>query len=102
MPKEFHVTGTCIPEKHYMVDISGRIEQIAADYIDKGSYFTINRARQYGKTTVLYMLERRLRERYLVISLSFEAADELFSSAYMLAAGLVRRDWEGACPARGS
>ena len=49
MPKRFCVTGTCIPEKNYMVDISGRIDQIIRDYIEKGQYFTINRARQYGK-----------------------------------------------------
>lgn len=91
MPKEFHVTGTCIPEKHYMVDISGRIERILTDYIEKGKYFTINRARQYGKTTVMYMLERRMAGQYLVLSLSFESADEMFASLYMLAAGLIRR-----------
>lgn len=62
MPKRFCVTGTCIPEKNYMVDISGRIDRIIRDYIEKGQYFTINRARQYGKTTTLYLLERRLRE----------------------------------------
>jgi len=36
------------------------IDQIIADYIRKGSYFTINRARQFGKTTTLYLLERQL------------------------------------------
>ena len=80
MPKRFCVTGTCIPEKNYMIDISGRIDQIIRDYIEKGQYFTINRARQYGKTTTLYLLERRLREEYIVLSLSFEAADEYFES----------------------
>lgn len=91
MPKEFHVTGTCIPEKHYMVDVSGRVKRIVADYIEKGKYFTINRARQYGKTTIMYLLERQLKESYVVLSLSFESADELFTSFYTLAAGLIRR-----------
>ena len=89
MPKRFCVTGTCIPEKNYMVDISGRIDRIIQDYIEKGQYFTINRARQYGKTTTLYLLERRLREEYIVLSLSFEAADEYFESLGSLAEGLV-------------
>ena len=89
MPKRFCITGTCIPEKNYMVDISGRIEKIVHDYIENGYYFTINRARQYGKTTLLYLLERRLQEEYLVISLSFEAADEYFQSLNNLAEGLV-------------
>ena len=88
--KEFHVTGTCNPDRHYMVDISGRIEQITSDYIDKGKYFTINRARQYGKTTLMFLLRRYLLEKYVVISISFEAADELFVSSYALAAGLCR------------
>lgn len=73
-----------------MVDISGRIEQITSDYIDKGKYFTINRARQYGKTTLMFLLRRYLLEKYVVISISFEAADELFVSSYALAAGLCR------------
>lgn len=65
MPKKFCVTGTCIPEKNYMVDISKRIDTIMHDYIENGQYFTINRARQYGKTTTLYLLERRLQKEYL-------------------------------------
>ena len=89
MSKRFCVTGTCIPEKNYMVDISGRIDRIIHDYIEKGQYFTINRARQYGKTTTLYLLERRLRRDYIVLSLSFEAADEYFQSLESLAEGLV-------------
>ena len=76
MPKRFCTTGTCIPEKNYMVDISKRLDKIIQNYIENGQYFTINRARQYGKTTTLYLLERRLREKYLVLSLSFESADE--------------------------
>ena len=89
MPKRFCVTGTCIPEKYYMVDISKRIDMIVQDYIENGQYFTINRARQYGKTTTLYLLERRLQKEYLVLSLSFEAADEYFQSLGTLAEGLV-------------
>ena len=91
MDKKFNVTGVCIPEKHYMVDISGKIDIIVRDYIREGKYFIINRARQYGKTTTLYLLEQRLREKYIVIWLSFEAADELFVSRYALAVGLVRK-----------
>lgn len=89
--KTFNVTGVCIPEKHYMADISERIREIMDTLIEPGKYFTINRARQYGKTTTLYLLERRLAEEYLVISLSFEAADDLFASRYTFAAGFVRR-----------
>ena len=89
MRKQFCVTGTCIPEKNYMVDISARIDRITKEYIENGQYFTINCARQYGKTTTLYLLERKLRENYLVLSLSFEAADEYFESLSSLAEGLI-------------
>ena len=89
MAKKFCTTGTCIPEKNYMVDLSNRIQQIINQYIESGQYFTINRARQYGKTTLLYLLEKELRKQdYLVLSLSFEAADEYFESLGSLAEGL--------------
>ncbi len=88
MKKTFNVTGLCIPEKNYMVDISNRLEQITREYVLPGKYFTINRARQFGKTTVLYMLEENLKEQFLVLSLSFEAADEYFLSMWSLATGI--------------
>ena len=56
--KEFNTTGICNPEKHYMVDISGRIKKIKLDLVDKGKYFCINRARQYGKTTTISALKK--------------------------------------------
>ena len=89
MPKRFCITGICIPGKNYMADIRKRLDQIVQDYIENGLYFTINRARQYGKTTTLYLLEQRLAEDYMVLSLSFEAADEYFLTLGSLAEGLV-------------
>jgi len=63
-----------------MVDISGKIAQIKK-MIDNGSYFTINRARQYGKTTTLYEIRRCLAGEYLIIKISFEGlGDESFAS----------------------
>jgi hypothetical protein len=74
--KEFNVTGTCIPEKHYMVDISNKLEQIEK-LVAEGSYFTINRPRQYGKTTTMYLLSKKLnKEDYLVLRISFEGFDK--------------------------
>ena len=73
--KEFNVTGQCIPADHYMVDISGKIAQIK-ELIDKRRYFTINRARQYGKTTMLYELRRRLADEYTVVIISFQGFDD--------------------------
>ena len=71
MAKRFNVTGLCVPEKHYMVDMSKRIGQIR-QMVDAGDYFTINRARQYGKTTTLAELAKALKDRYLVVSLDFQ------------------------------
>jgi len=47
MDKKFNITGTCIPQTHYMADTSGKIRQIVA-MVEAGEYFTINRPRQYG------------------------------------------------------
>lgn len=71
MGKMFNVTGSCDPELHYMVDISGRLAQIRA-MVEKGQYFCINRARQYGKTTLLNALSDYLKEDYIVISMDFQ------------------------------
>ena len=69
-----------MPEEDYMVDISGKVEQIRK-LIDERRYFTINRARQYGKTTMLVALERSLSDTYVVISISFEGlGEESFAS----------------------
>ena len=79
--RSFNVTGLCIPSEDYMVDISGKIVEIIK-LIDERRYFTINRARQYGKTTTLYCLEQALKQDYIVISISFEGlGDESFASA---------------------
>ena len=75
MRKRFNVTGSCNPEWHYMVSTEKRFKAVE-DLIDFGEYFTINRARQYGKTTMLQAIRRKLSERYLVIPLSFEGLDD--------------------------
>ena len=80
MKRRFNVTGVCVPEMHYMVDISGKIKKIE-EMVEYGAYFTINRPRQYGKTTALNSLARKLEERYAVIDTSFEGvSDRMFES----------------------
>ena len=71
MRKEFNVTGLCVPKKHYMVDLSKRLVQMKK-MIDKGNYFVINRARQYGKTTTLAALAEYLKDEYRVIFMDFQ------------------------------
>jgi len=76
----FNVTGLCVPSKNYMVDISGKLNKIIA-LIDDGSYFTINRARQYGKTTTLSMIQKTLSKDYICSRISFEGlGDESFAT----------------------
>ena len=78
MRKRFNITGSCNPERHYMVDTEKRFNAVE-NLIDMGEYFTINRARQYGKTTMLQTIRRRLSHKYLIIKTSFEGiGDESF------------------------
>ena len=95
--RKFNVTGTCVPSMHYMVDISNKLKQIKV-MVDAKEYFTINRGRQYGKTTTLLALEGFLREEYIVISISFEGLGEeefanagAFCSAFL---GLIKEALE--------
>ena len=69
--KKFNTTGACVPEKHYMVNLQSRLAQIKA-MVDAGQYFTINRARQFGKTTTLVALAQYLKNDYLVLRLDFQ------------------------------
>ena len=71
--KRFNVTGMCVGTEHYMVNISKKLDEIEK-LVDNKCYFTINRARQYGKTTTLLHLEKRLEERgeYICANISFE------------------------------
>ena len=87
--REFNVTGLCIPRMHYMADTSGKIRQIMA-MVEKGQYFTINRGRQYGKTTTLAFLESDLPKEYTVISVSFEGVDDrVFESPENFCQGIL-------------
>ena len=72
MRKYFNTEGVCIPEKHYMVPLDDRLRQIKEKYVERGSYFIINKGRQYGKTTTLRLLARYLKPEYLVVSMDFK------------------------------
>ena len=56
MTKKFNYTGTCIPGKHYIVDTSKKLEKIIINLIEEGEYFTINRPRQFGKTSTIFLM----------------------------------------------
>ncbi|TAG94222.1 MAG: AAA family ATPase, partial [Bacteroidetes bacterium] len=92
MKRNFHDTGLCVPHKHYMVDTSAKIEKII-DLIEKGSYFIMNRPRQFGKTTTFFLLWKKLIERkdLLVIKLSFEGiGDEIFENSKTFSIGFIK------------
>ena len=91
--KEFNITGTCIPNEHYMVDTTLKLNEIMK-FIEKRKYFTINRPRQYGKTTTMYLLEEKLKKNkeYLLISISFEGLGEVsFESEKNLSKVLIKQ-----------
>ncbi len=79
MTKRFNTTGVCVPKKHYMVDISRKINEIEK-LVDDEFYFVINRPRQFGKTTTLNELYKRLNNKYKVIRMDFELIGEDFVS----------------------
>lgn len=72
MKRRFNITGSCNPQRHYMVSLDDRLKKIKEDYVDYGSYFVINRGRQYGKTTTLEALRRYLKDDYTVLPLDFQ------------------------------
>ena len=79
--KKFNTAGTCFPDIHYMADITDKVQK-TAKMVEEGSYFCINRGRQYGKTTLLYGLKQYLQSEYMVFSITFEGlSDEDFENA---------------------
>ncbi|BBE30637.1 hypothetical protein OSSY52_07780 [Tepiditoga spiralis] len=87
--KRFNTTGVCVPKKHYMVNIENKLKQIMK-LIENGEYFTINKPRQFGKTTTMFLLEKKLKNKYTVISISFEGIgdmpfqnEEVFSETFL-------------------
>ena len=71
MAKVFNVTADCKPNLHYMVKLDTRLAAIRK-MVEDGAYFTINRARQYGKTTILRALNRYLQSDYYVVAMDFQ------------------------------
>ena len=93
MRKRFNITGSCNPQWHYMVNTAKRFNSVE-ELIDMGEYFTINRARQYGKTTTLMMIWRRMSDRYLVVPLSFEGIGSAAYASHESFAAMFARQME--------
>jgi len=94
MAKEFNITGTCYPEEHYMVNLDSRLAQIK-QMVDAGKYFSINKGRQYGKTTTLRALEEYLSEEYIVVSMDFQLLSyDDYQSAGAFVKAFSRELWQ--------
>jgi len=75
-----------------MADVSKKLEQTKR-MVDNGLYFIINRPRQYGKTTTLYILADILRKtgEYIVLNTSFEGiGDVIFEEESNFSKGFVK------------
>ena len=88
MAKVFNTTAVCVPEEHYMVNLEKRLCEIKK-LVDRGDYFIINRARQYGKTTTLIALSHFLQKDYYVVRMDFQTfgsaefrSEQTFASAF--------------------
>ncbi len=79
MKKKFNTTGNCYVKKHYMMDNSAKIAKVYK-LVENGEYFSINRPRQYGKTTTLFAIEEKLQqsEDYFPIRLNFQGLDQKY------------------------
>lgn len=90
MSKFFNINGACRPNRHYMVNLEPKLKKIKI-MIDNGQYFTINKARQYGKTTTLRALSDYLKNDYIIISLDFQKMSFLdFENESAFVNGLAR------------
>ena len=75
MARQFNTAVTCDPRRHYMVDTTNKMK-VFERLIDNGNYFTITRARQFGKSTSLKWIYTHLNGEYMVVSLSFEDTED--------------------------
>lgn len=88
--KHFNTAAICTPEENYMVDLTSRVKEIA-ELVNTKKYFTINRARQYGKTTTLTALESYLSDTYDVITVDFQdVTDDMFEDEDSFSRGIAQ------------
>ena len=93
MKRKFNITGTCLPHLHYMMDHSEKLAGVMK-MVESGEYFTINRPRQYGKTTTMAALETVLNQQgeYRAFFLSFEGVgDTVFQTESGFCAMFLRQ-----------
>jgi len=85
-----------MPNLHYMVDISGKVDKIFS-LVEGSKYFTINRGRQFGKTTTIGRLRKRITDAgdYICVSISFQfTTDKMFADEEGFCQGLLMRIYQ--------
>ena len=96
MGRKFNTEGQCNPEIHYMVRLEERLRKIKDQYVDPGSYFIINRGRQYGKTTTLWALRDYLKKEYIVLFIDFQLLGTAkFKNEAVFSKGFARKVIDG-------
>ena len=70
--KYFTTSGPCEADRNYMMDVSEKVDAIAAA-VEQEKYFTIARSEKAGKTTLLKAAQKALANRYRVIFLDMRA-----------------------------
>ncbi len=76
MAKVFNTSVTCNPKIHYMVDTTAKMK-VFERMINGRCYFTIKRARQFGKSTSLNWILHNMSQDYLVVPISFETESDV-------------------------
>lgn len=78
MRKFFNISGPCNPDEHYMLPAQERCQGLL-ELIEHKQYFVIHAARQTGKTTLLFELEKQVNAsgKYYVFYCSLEVADKI-------------------------
>ena len=69
MARRFNITGPCVPQRDFMVDLTSRLRR-PVQAISRGESLLLVRARQSGKTTLLRELSQALRQQNLAVVLA--------------------------------
>lgn len=95
--KTFNTSGSCFPEKHYMVNPLKRLDEVEG-LIEEELYFTIHAPRQTGKTTYIYAMARKLNAegKHIALVVSFEQAGYRGITVEKANELLINRIYQGA------
>ncbi len=82
-----------------MANLDRRMSEVK-ELVDAGKDFTVNRARQYGKTTMLRALSKNLQDEYYVVLMDFRTFgnakfkdEHTFSISFASSFRGVQRRW---------